>query len=255
MRCLTFVPSFIAVWACFLLPTSFVPAQAGGKVDVTGTWKAEFDTQIGLQKYTFTLKQDGTAISGKASVDTNGEKRDVTFKEGKIDGDKLTLIELLAIQGKDVRVTFTGKASVDQIKFTRQVGDLGSSEATAKRVASDPAKPAPGKGAGKDGKGGFGGPIKLGPDDKPAFPDAPAGFNAARDKVPHGDVKVVEYDSKTLGTRRRLAFIRPPAMRRTASTQCSICYMAWETPAQNGRNGPKRLSSSTTYWLRERFSR
>ncbi len=187
-------------------------AQAGGKVDVTGTWKAEFDTQIGLQKYTFTLKQDGTAISGKASVDTNGEKRDVTFKEGKIDGDKLTLIELLAIQGKDVRVTFTGKASVDQIKFTRQVGDLGSSEATAKRVASDPAKPAPGKGAGKDGKGGFGGPIKLGPDDKPAFPDAPAGFNAARDKVPHGDVKVVEYDSKTLGTRRAPARLYAPRL-------------------------------------------
>jgi hypothetical protein len=25
--------------------------------DVTGTWKAEFDSQIGLQKYTCTLKQ------------------------------------------------------------------------------------------------------------------------------------------------------------------------------------------------------
>jgi hypothetical protein len=161
MRCLASFPHFFALWACFLIPTSTLHAQAGGKVDVTGTWKADFDTQIGLQKYTFTLKQDGTAVSGKASVDTNGEKRDVTFKEGKIEGDKLTLVELLAIQGKDVRVTFTGKATANEIKLTRQVGDFGSSEATAKRVATgDPAKPgqpAPGKGAGKGGKGGFGG--------------------------------------------------------------------------------------------------
>ena len=29
--------------------------------DVTGIWKAEFETQRGLQKYTFTLKQIGRA--------------------------------------------------------------------------------------------------------------------------------------------------------------------------------------------------
>jgi len=32
--------------------------------DVTSTWKAEFNTQRGLQKYTFTLKQDGTSVTG-----------------------------------------------------------------------------------------------------------------------------------------------------------------------------------------------
>jgi enterochelin esterase-like enzyme len=186
--------------------------EAGDKVDVSGVWKADFDTQVGLQKYTFTLKQDGAAVSGKASVDTNGAKREATFKEGKIDGDKLTFVEVLSIQGNDVRVIFTGKASANEVKFTRQVGDFGSSEATAKRVSGEPAKPgqsAPGKGAAKGGKG-FGGPIQLGPDDKQLFPDPPTGFNAVRDKAPHGDVKVVEYDSKTLGTRRALRVYTPP---------------------------------------------
>src|SRR4029079_14482379 len=121
--------------------------------------------QVGLQKYTFILKQDGTAVTGKASVDTKGEKREATFKEGRIEGDKLTFVEMLSIQGNDVRVTFPGKVSANEIKFTRQVGDFGSSEATAKRVAAtEPAKPgqpAPGKGAGKGGKGGFGGPLQL----------------------------------------------------------------------------------------------
>jgi len=54
------------------------------------------------------------------------------------------------------------------------------------------------------------GPIKLGPDDKQAFADPPAGFNATRDKIPHGDVKVVDYDSKTLGTRRQMRVYTPP---------------------------------------------
>ena len=66
---------------------------------------------------------------------------------------------------------------------------------------------AAGRGAGR---GGFGGPIELGPDDKPAFPDPPAGFNVKRDNIPHGELKVVEYDSKSLGTRRRMRVYTPP---------------------------------------------
>ena len=60
------------------------------------------------------------------------------------------------------------------------------------------------------GRGGFGGPIELGPDDKPAFPDPPPGFNARREDVPHGGLTPVEYDSKSLGTRRRMRVYTPP---------------------------------------------
>jgi enterochelin esterase-like enzyme len=67
---------------------------------------------------------------------------------------------------------------------------------------------AAGRGAG--GRGGFGGPIELGPDDKPAFPDPPAGFNTNREDVPHGELTPVEYDSKSLGTRRRMRVYTPP---------------------------------------------
>jgi len=31
---------------------------------VTGTWKSEFDSQIGHQKYTFTFQQDGSKLTG-----------------------------------------------------------------------------------------------------------------------------------------------------------------------------------------------
>ena len=65
--------------------------------------------------------------------------------------------------------------------------------------------------AGRGGGGGaFGGPIELGPDDKPAFPDPPAGFNVARDDVPHGELTPIEYDSISLGTGRRMRIYTPP---------------------------------------------
>src|SRR6185295_14597445 len=104
--------------------------------DVTGTWKAEFNTQRGLQKYTFTLKQDGTRVTGKANVERDGEKREAELKEGKVEGETVTFVEPLKIQDNEIQITYTGKISGNDIKFTRKVGDFGSSEATAKREAA-----------------------------------------------------------------------------------------------------------------------
>lgn len=61
------------------------------------------------------------------------------------------------------------------------------------------------------GPGRFGRPIKLGPDDKQAFPDPPAGFNVKRDGIAHGKLEMVEYDSKTVGTRRKMQVYTPPS--------------------------------------------
>src|SRR5262249_35364797 len=159
----------------------------------------------------------GASVTGKTSVDIDGEKREADLKEGKIEGDTVTFVEPLSIQGNDIRVTFTGKISDSSIKFTRQVGDFGSSDATAKRDAtSTPApgamnQPAAGPGVRRGGgRGGFGGPIELGPDDKPAYPEPPTGFNVKRDEIAHGEVKAAEYDSKSLGTRRQARVYTPP---------------------------------------------
>jgi len=114
--------------------------------DVSGTWKAEFDTQIGVQKYTYTLKQDGTKITGKASADIAGEKRDVELKEGKLTGDTVSFVEMLNFQGNEIRITYTGKISENEIKFTREVGEFAKEELVAKRAAA-PAPAAAASGA------------------------------------------------------------------------------------------------------------
>src|SRR5687768_13541416 len=103
--------------------------------DITGTWKSEFDSQIGLQKYTFNFKQDGTNLTGKANSEVNDQKREAELKEGKVDGDKISFVEMLNFQGNDIRITYAGKlaTNANEIKFTREVGEFAKEEIVAKR--------------------------------------------------------------------------------------------------------------------------
>jgi enterochelin esterase-like enzyme len=72
-------------------------------------------------------------------------------------------------------------------------------------VQSQTTQPA---GASRGGRAGR--PIVLGPDDKQVYPDPPAGFNAKREGIPHGKLEMVEYDSKTVGARRKTNVYTPP---------------------------------------------
>jgi enterochelin esterase-like enzyme len=52
--------------------------------------------------------------------------------------------------------------------------------------------------------------IVLAEDDKPAFPHAPEGFDHVREGIAHGKIETVEYDSTTVGTRRKTLVYLPP---------------------------------------------
>lgn len=205
------------------LLTLAVASISAFAADVTGTWKAEFETQRGLQKYTFTLKQDGATVTGKASVETGDQKRDAEFKDGKVDGDTVTFVEPLKIQDNEISITYTGKISGNEIKFTRKVGDFGSSEATAKREGGAVQPAAGQRGPGGRGGRGFGGPIELKPDDKPAFPPVPEGYDKAREGIAKGKLEMVEYDSKSVGNKRKALVYTPPGY--SADVKYPVLYL------------------------------
>jgi hypothetical protein len=98
--------------------------------DFNGKWTAEFETQMGTQKYTYEFHVNGAILTGKA-INDRGE---TALTEGKIDGDNITFVEALSINGMDIKITYTGKITGDEIKFTRKVGDFATEELTAKRV-------------------------------------------------------------------------------------------------------------------------
>lgn len=178
--------------------------------DVTGTWNAEFDTQLGMQKYTFTLKQEGANVTGKARVETADQTREVEFREGRVDGDLVTFIEPLTIQDNELRITFTGVISGNEIRFTRSVGNFGSSQAVATREGTPVVAQAAPPAQRQAPRRGFGGPIELGPDDTRAFPPEPEDFDKVRDGIARGELEMVEYDSKTVGNPRKALVYTPP---------------------------------------------
>jgi hypothetical protein len=108
-----------------------LPARAA---DVSGKWSAEFDTQVGPQKYVFELKADGAKVTGKASFERMGQKGEAELKDGKLDGDKISFVEMLDFQGQSIPITYTGKVAGDEIQLTRNVGDFAKEEIVAKRV-------------------------------------------------------------------------------------------------------------------------
>ena len=53
-------------------------------------------------------------------------------------------------------------------------------------------------------------PIELNDDDVPAFPDPPEGFDVRQENIPQGKLEMIEYDSKTVGTTRKMMVYTPP---------------------------------------------
>jgi enterochelin esterase-like enzyme len=183
--------------------------------DISGTWKTEFDSQIGRQKYTYTLKQEGDKLTGKANSEVNDQKRETQLSEGKVNGDKVSFVEMLNFNGNDIRISYSGVVVNNELKLTREVGTFAKEEIVAKRDGAPP--------AGAPGRRGFGGPITLGPDDKAVFPNPPEGFDKARDDIPHGKLEMVEYDSKSVGNKRKALVYTPPGY--SADKKYPVLYL------------------------------
>jgi len=188
--------------------------------DVTGTWKADFETQIGLQQYTFDFAVSGGKLTARANVDTDGQKRDLLFQNVTLDGDTLMFTETRTIGDRQIQIDFTGKVSGQAIQFTRSVGDFGSQQSVATRSTAATLQPT---NPPRRGRGGFGGPIELGPDDVQVFPDPPAGIVERRDGIAHGKLEMIEYDSKSVGTTRKMNVYTPPGY--SAGRQYPVLYL------------------------------
>ena len=80
------------------------------------------------------------------------------------------------------------------------------------------AAPAP-----RPGGRGFGGPIVLNDDDKPAFPEPPDGFDKERSGIAHGKLEMVEYDSKSVGAKRKALVYTPPGY--SPGTKYPVLYL------------------------------
>jgi hypothetical protein len=98
--------------------------------DISGQWTATFNTQVGEQHYVYTFKVDGETLTGTAKSD-NGTSE---IQNGTVKGDDVSFVENLDYQGQKLVITYTGKVSGDEIKFTRDVAGTAKEDLVAKRV-------------------------------------------------------------------------------------------------------------------------
>jgi hypothetical protein len=107
---------------------------------VAGKWKAQFDSQIGVQKYTYEFKIEDGKLTGRAVGEREMGTNDVKIVEGKINKDEISFVEPLKFNDQEIRIEYTGKIKGDVIKFHRKVGDLAEYDFEAKRVKDSDAK-------------------------------------------------------------------------------------------------------------------
>ena len=113
-----------------VLAASFGAAAQSGKVDVTGKWTFNVQTDAGSGTPTVTLKQDGEKLTGHYSSQTFGEQE----LTGSIKGNDLKFSFSADVQGTALTVTYTGTVeSKDSLKGSVDLGGLGQGTFTAKR--------------------------------------------------------------------------------------------------------------------------
>jgi hypothetical protein len=108
--------------------------EPGAAVVVAGKWQAEFDTQIGKQKYLYNLKVEGDRLTGRAIGDIAGQKSDTEIGQGKVNGSDISFVETVKFQDQEIPVAYRGRVLGDEIKFTRTVADSITEELVAKRI-------------------------------------------------------------------------------------------------------------------------
>jgi hypothetical protein len=101
---------------------------------VAGKWKGQFDSQIGLQRYSYEFKVDGTNLTGTATGEREMGTNTMAITEGRVSTNGIFFVEPLKFDDNDIRIEYTGKVSGDEIKFHRKVGDFGEEDFVAKRV-------------------------------------------------------------------------------------------------------------------------
>ncbi len=98
--------------------------------DVSGTWMASFDTQVGKQEYTYDFKAEGSTLTGTAKGNLI---TDSVVSDGKVDGNKISFVEKGMYQGMPLTFNYTGELVGDEIHFKRELMGFPAEEFVAKR--------------------------------------------------------------------------------------------------------------------------
>jgi len=96
---------------CGLLLAVALPAFAA---DVDGKWKGSLDTPNGPVEVNFTFKADGAKLTGST---TGPDGKELMLKNGKVEGDKISFVLEVDMQGNLLTFNYTGVVTAGEIKL------------------------------------------------------------------------------------------------------------------------------------------
>lgn len=103
-------------------------AAFAADANVTGEWTMTVETQAGTGSPHFSLKQEGTNVTGQYK----GQLGEAPVT-GTVNGNEVTLKYSVNAQGADLTVTYTGTVEGDTMKGKVSLGDFGDGTFTGKR--------------------------------------------------------------------------------------------------------------------------
>jgi len=100
--------------------------------DVTGKWKAEYQSPDGQTRTSlFTFQVDGSKLTGSVG----GARGETPITDGKVSGDEISFSVTRKFGDNEMKFVYKGKVAGGEIKFTVTVGDGDRTfEMTAKRA-------------------------------------------------------------------------------------------------------------------------
>ena len=99
---------------------AFTVAAFGAGVD--GSWKATAEGPNGSMERTFVFKVDGNKLTGETTSTMIGKS---TITDGKVDGDNLSFTITAKIQDNELKISYKGKVSGDEIHLTSEIAGGG----------------------------------------------------------------------------------------------------------------------------------
>lgn len=124
---------------------SVIALRAAG---IDGKWQADVPGRDGPVPVTFDLKAEGETLTGSISADVIGNTE---IQEGKVDGETVSFVQVLARGQRQIRFKYEGKLAGDSLELTRTL---------VRPAGMAPARP--GAGPGQGGGRPQGGPPRGG---------------------------------------------------------------------------------------------
>jgi hypothetical protein len=88
--------------------------------DIDGKWTAEMPGMDGTpMKISYTFKANGTTLTGTT---TGPDGKEIQLKDGKIDGNKISFVQVMDMGGQEMKMTVKGELAGPELKISMDMG-------------------------------------------------------------------------------------------------------------------------------------